>query len=621
MKLKGQIEQLLNKRLALPCLPEIRSVNAADRTIDFVASTEAGDRYGDIIRVNGWVLDNYKKNPVFLWQHQSQNPPIGACVDVKKEFGAAPALVQKIRFFSKSVYPFADTIFQMYMDHGLKAVSVGFMPLEQPKRIKDPENDESLGYEFTKQELFELSAVNIPANPEALARAMSKGLSEVEAENKFGKETLEELCRNGVYEVKGFFGDDNPPWVYSVPGITHSVDDQTEKKKDADVPTSPDPDGVACDRKGCGDPKSMHKKSEDGSSYPCTKAGCDCTSYKAPSTNAAAPNGELKGQCSAHGEMKVVDGELHCLACDRTVCPYRVEKLAPADAPWDAPAELGKQTKPSGWKRMSTVIVGDPSNKTSYKLPHHKGEGFDTVRRGVANALARLSNTTMASADRPGAKSHLSKHMKEFQADFDEIQFCAQLEELEELYSRALLFKKPEEAMAVFAMICNLCGADFKGLRIDLSMAERMAFGIETGVAEFREADGKGYFHPVTKDDDEMSAHIAKLDSASAAVHMAIGYTDGHANPKVKAMGTPLRKARTHIEKAVAGMRQNLGGNSTENPNDENGPDDAPTDEDAPNPGDGSGTLDNTDPYVPVPMSEGLSFEDMLTACVETTKA
>ena len=115
-----------------------------------------------------------QKNPVFLWAHRSGEPPIGKTVDIRTESNP-PALVQTVEFASKDVYPFADTIFNLYGGGYLKAVSVGFMPLEMPKRIKDAE-DNTIGYEFVNQELLELSAVPIPANAEALARAISKGV-------------------------------------------------------------------------------------------------------------------------------------------------------------------------------------------------------------------------------------------------------------------------------------------------------------------------------------------------------------------------------------------------------------------------------------------------------------
>jgi len=85
--------------------------------------------------------------------------------------------VQKVEFADAATYPFADTIFNLYKGKFLRAVSVGFMPLEMPNRITDLEGNATGGYEFTSQELLELSAVPIPANPEALAPAACKKVS------------------------------------------------------------------------------------------------------------------------------------------------------------------------------------------------------------------------------------------------------------------------------------------------------------------------------------------------------------------------------------------------------------------------------------------------------------
>ena len=45
--------------------------------VSFIASTDDVDRYSDIIDQKGWQLDNYKKNPVILFNHNSQALPIG----------------------------------------------------------------------------------------------------------------------------------------------------------------------------------------------------------------------------------------------------------------------------------------------------------------------------------------------------------------------------------------------------------------------------------------------------------------------------------------------------------------------------------------------------------------
>lgn len=171
--------------------PELRSIDEKARTIDFVSSTETADRYGDVIRVAGWKLDNYRKNPVFLWGHKSSEPPIGKCVDIRTE-NNPPALVQRIQFADAATYPFADTIFNLYKGGFMRAVSVGFMPTEQPTPLTDLEGRFS-GYEFNGQELLELSAVPIPANADCLARAVQKGFAQKDLDEVFSEELARDL--------------------------------------------------------------------------------------------------------------------------------------------------------------------------------------------------------------------------------------------------------------------------------------------------------------------------------------------------------------------------------------------------------------------------------------------
>src|SRR5690348_396998 len=101
----------------------------------------------------------------------------------------------------------------------MSAVSVGFRPTEEPKKILDEENNWTGGYEFNGQELLELSAVPIPANPNAIMRAFE------EAEGR-GELSFERELRCAL------FGEKNPPWAMSVPGITLPVEtDETAKGK------------------------------------------------------------------------------------------------------------------------------------------------------------------------------------------------------------------------------------------------------------------------------------------------------------------------------------------------------------------------------------------------------
>ncbi len=103
---------------------EVKEV--APRTLEFVGSTEDRDRMGDIIMSEGWSLKSYKKNPVFMWAHGYDTPPVGKATKVWVE---DQKLKFDIQFASKDEYEFADTIYQLYKGGYLRATSVGFIPI------------------------------------------------------------------------------------------------------------------------------------------------------------------------------------------------------------------------------------------------------------------------------------------------------------------------------------------------------------------------------------------------------------------------------------------------------------------------------------------------------------
>jgi HK97 family phage prohead protease len=132
------------------------------RIIRFVASDETIDRAGDIIKVDGWKLDNYMKNPVFLWSHERDLLPIGKAVEAKIENGS---LIIAVEFATAEHNPQAEQVYKLYRDGFLSAVSVGFLPMRW--EFVDDES-RNLGIDFIEQDLLELSAVTVPCNPNAL---------------------------------------------------------------------------------------------------------------------------------------------------------------------------------------------------------------------------------------------------------------------------------------------------------------------------------------------------------------------------------------------------------------------------------------------------------------------
>lgn len=140
----------------------VKTSDDSDGTLQVsIASTNDVDRDGDTIQADGWVLTNFKKNPVLLWGHNPFSPAIGIVDKIKK---TKDGLIFVPKFDLDD--DFAKLLFGKYQKGILNTFSVGFDPIDWEETDK--------GFNFTKQELLEVSAVNIPANPKAeVVREMS----------------------------------------------------------------------------------------------------------------------------------------------------------------------------------------------------------------------------------------------------------------------------------------------------------------------------------------------------------------------------------------------------------------------------------------------------------------
>ena len=156
----------------LPRRSEAEAGGPTGSVLDFIASDESLDRYREIISASGWKLENYQRNPVFQNSHQ--------CTDILHTLGRAlitevrdGQLRQRIQF-ATDINPMAKIAFNLYKAKFLNAVSVGFRPI----RWEDGSDRTSYRRKYLEQELMEVSAVSIPANPNALALAYKSGAVE-----------------------------------------------------------------------------------------------------------------------------------------------------------------------------------------------------------------------------------------------------------------------------------------------------------------------------------------------------------------------------------------------------------------------------------------------------------
>lgn len=147
------------------------SLNEKDRSVRVIASTDAIDSYDEIVDQD-WRLDRYKANPVVLYGHNrvgflgmggdpNWTLPIGFATDIT----AKGQLEATLNFVDERANPMAVKVWEGFRQTSIRAVSVGF----KPHTIKAEKIDDKEIYRLSDNELFEISPVPIPANPEAVA--------------------------------------------------------------------------------------------------------------------------------------------------------------------------------------------------------------------------------------------------------------------------------------------------------------------------------------------------------------------------------------------------------------------------------------------------------------------
>ena len=199
---------LLQIETRQPSAAEIAEQDSGKTAVlDFISSTATVDRFHEIIEPAGWHLETYRRNPVFQNAHQYGDVIFtlgrALCTEVRSgdpsvsphsPLSTRHFLFQRIQF-ATDVNPIARIAYGLYKGSFLHAVSVGFIPLRwedippgtasvSPPRYISPlatrhsPLTKTPRRKYLEQELLEVSAVAIPANPDALALAVKSGAVE-----------------------------------------------------------------------------------------------------------------------------------------------------------------------------------------------------------------------------------------------------------------------------------------------------------------------------------------------------------------------------------------------------------------------------------------------------------
>ena len=214
----------------------IETKDLGERSVQFTISKEVVDRDGDILRAGGVDFTNYMKNPVFLRFHNPHDFPLGKVTKFWVEGDSVKAIVYFPTLEELSSDPenasekakLVDFTYHCYKTGMLNAVSVGFIPLEWTE-TKD-------GYDITKWELLEFSAVAVPANQDAIAEAV-KSFGDEFAKGFITEEKSGKRISAATKEILGKIkacGDEIEKCRGTLKGIVKTMNELLEELDDAE---------------------------------------------------------------------------------------------------------------------------------------------------------------------------------------------------------------------------------------------------------------------------------------------------------------------------------------------------------------------------------------------------
>ena len=188
----------------------LRSVRQDVREVDFCCSTDTVDSYGEVVRQN-WNLKRFASNPVGLFAHKANELPVGQWLNVGVDKGE---LVATFRAATEKANPLAENVWQSILEGTLRTVSVGFWPHKVSV-------EEIAGVErivLDDNELFEISIVPIPANPDAIGKMKAKAIEAFHAAKGLhgcglcgSREHLDRACPTLVVELGAVTYEATPP--------------------------------------------------------------------------------------------------------------------------------------------------------------------------------------------------------------------------------------------------------------------------------------------------------------------------------------------------------------------------------------------------------------------------
>ena len=145
---------------------KVAEVDEDNHQIVFTATSDTLDRDSERVIPRSFEKDMgyYDENPVVLYGHDHRLPAVGKCTD--HEFSDADLKMQVK--FAVEENPMAALLWGLYKSGYMRMTSVGFIPIEWSDDAEEKLEGQS-GLTFTRNELIELSLVNVGSNRYALS--------------------------------------------------------------------------------------------------------------------------------------------------------------------------------------------------------------------------------------------------------------------------------------------------------------------------------------------------------------------------------------------------------------------------------------------------------------------
>jgi HK97 family phage prohead protease len=162
------------------------------RRIVAAVSSEAVDRDDEIVSAAAMkaAMTAYMKNPVILaaHTHRTSDGTPTTVGKVTKWWQEDSKTFAEIEFADT---PLGQQYHTLYAEKFQRAFSIGFKPIKQERRTIDGKSV----VVYTEIDLYEISVVPVPANPEALSKSAKRKMGFVQ-ERRAGRNTYEKIRKN-----------------------------------------------------------------------------------------------------------------------------------------------------------------------------------------------------------------------------------------------------------------------------------------------------------------------------------------------------------------------------------------------------------------------------------------